>query len=110
MKEQRWPGDYETVSQEFAYSKREEQKGLDAQNLSHGNDYMAYGLALQQDAYQTGELQQSWSEQLDVVGRQPHAREYVEYEMNYRRSERKYLMCDGQVIDYPDGVQFSGMP
>lgn len=62
------------------------------------------------DRYQREELEPSASTQLDVVGMQPHAREYLEYEMNCLRSERKYEMIAGQMIDYTDGIQFSGRP
>ena len=62
------------------------------------------------DSFQRDELQPSWSTQLDTVGMQPHAREYLEREMSCMRSERKYEMIAGQMIDYPDGVQFSGKP
>lgn len=60
--------------------------------------------------YQRGELEPSWASQLDRVGMQPHAREYLETEMNCLRSERKYEMIAGQMIDYPEGIQFSGRP
>lgn len=62
------------------------------------------------DQYQRNELEPSASMQLDVVGRQPHAREYLEYEVNCLRSERKYQTIAGQTIDYTDGIQFSGSP
>lgn len=62
------------------------------------------------DLYEMSELQPSASQQLDTVGMQPHAREYLEREMNCMRSERKYEMIAGQMIDYPDGIQFSGKP
>lgn len=62
------------------------------------------------DMYQRGELEPSWASQLDRVGMQPHAREYLETEMNCLRSERKYEMIAGQMIDYPEGIQFSGRP
>lgn len=62
------------------------------------------------DMYQRGELEPSWTSQLDRVGMQPHAREYLETEMNCLRSERKYEMIAGQMIDYPEGIQFSGRP
>jgi hypothetical protein len=65
-----------------------------------------YGL----DKYQLGEFDASASSQLDVVGMQPHAREYLEYEMNCARSIRKFEICEGQTIDYTDGIQFSGSP
>lgn len=62
------------------------------------------------DRYERDELQMSASNQLDVVGMQPHAREYLEHEMNCMRSERTYEMIGGQMIDYTDGIQFSGKP
>lgn len=62
------------------------------------------------DWYQRDELQPSASQQLDAVGMQPHAREYLEREMNCMRSERKFEMIAGQMIDYPEGIQFSGKP
>lgn len=62
------------------------------------------------DMIQREAIQPSASMQLDTVGMQPHAREYIEREMNCMRSERKYEMIAGQVIDYPEGIQFSGRP
>jgi hypothetical protein len=62
------------------------------------------------DRYQLGEFEPSACSQLDVVGMQPHSREYLEYEANCLRSVRKLEMFDGQTIDYPDGIQFSGKP
>ena len=62
------------------------------------------------DMFQREELEPSWSTQLDTVGMQPHAREYLEREMNCKRSERKFEMIADQVIDYTDGIQFSGRP
>jgi hypothetical protein len=62
------------------------------------------------DAYQREELEPSWATQLDTDGMQPHAREYLEREMSCLRSERKYEMIAGQMIDYPEGIQFSGKP
>jgi len=62
------------------------------------------------DMYQKGEFEESWSNQLDVAGMQPHSREYLEHEMNCKRSERKFEMIADQVIDYTDGIQFSGRP
>ena len=62
------------------------------------------------DMYQREELQMSASNQLDKVGMQPHAREYLESEMNCMRSDRKFEMIAGQMIDYPEGIQFSGKP
>lgn len=62
------------------------------------------------DKYQEDELEMSWSNQLDVVGMQPHSREYLEYEMNCKRSARKFEMVEGAPMDYTDGIQFSGRP
>lgn len=62
------------------------------------------------DKYQREELEPSWSTQLDTVGMQPHAREYLEREMSCMRSERKYELIAGQVIDYPDGIHFGDKP
>lgn len=56
------------------------------------------------------ELEPSWTTQLDVVGMQPHAREYVEYCLNNARSHRKFEMLGDQIIDYTPGIQFSGRP
>lgn len=62
------------------------------------------------DSYQHEEFEPSQCTKLDVVGMQPHAREYLEYEMNCMRSERKFERIADQVIDYPEGIQFSGQP
>lgn len=62
------------------------------------------------DSYQREEFEPSWCTQLDKVGMQPHSREYLECEVNYMRSERKFEMIGGQPIDYPEGIQFSGRP
>lgn len=62
------------------------------------------------DMYEQEELEPSWSIQLDTVGMQPHAREYLERQMNCMRSERKFEMISGQMMDYPSGIQFSGKP
>lgn len=62
------------------------------------------------DRYQDYELEASASNQLDVNGMQPHAREYLEHEMNCARSERKFQMIEGEIIDYSPGIQFTGRP
>ncbi len=62
------------------------------------------------DIYQREEFEPSWCTQLDTVGMQPHSREYLEREMNCKRSARKFEMISDQVIDYTDGIQFSGKP
>lgn len=56
------------------------------------------------------ELEPSWCTQLDYNGMQPHAREHLEYEMNAARSLRKYEMVEGAMMDYREGIQFSGRP
>lgn len=62
------------------------------------------------DRYQLGEFERSWSGQLDKVGMQPHAREYLEDEMLCKASYRRFEVVDGQEIDYCEGIQFSGSP
>jgi hypothetical protein len=62
------------------------------------------------DGYQLEELEASACQQLDTVGMQPHSREYLEREMTCQRSWRQFEMIEGQVIDYPEGIQFSGKP
>ncbi len=74
------------------------------------NDYLALGTTRQLDAYELGELDPSWTTQLDTVGMQPHSREYLERDVNAMRSGRKLFHIDGQVIDHCDGIQFSGSP
>jgi len=110
MKKQRWPGDDQTIKQEFRSSKAEEQMGMDDANRSHGNDYLALGTTRRLDKYQTDELIPSWATQLDTTGMQPHAREYLERDETSMRSARKYTMIAGQEIDYCEGIQFSGTP
>lgn len=62
------------------------------------------------DKYELEEFEPSWSTQLDYVGSQPHARESLERKANNMRSERKFTCLDGQTIDHPSGIQFSGEP
>ena len=62
------------------------------------------------DLYQREELELSASQQLDVNGMQPHAREYLEYELNSCRSERCLSKIEGEWIDHVPGIQFSGRP
>lgn len=62
------------------------------------------------DQYQLRELEPSITTQLDVVGMQPHSREYLEYQLNRCRSVRKFEMCEGQMLDHPEGIQFTGRP
>lgn len=110
MKKQRWPGDDESIKQEFSHSKREEQMGMDDANKNHGNDYLALGMTKKMDPYQMGELESSWATQLDTVGMQPHAREYLERDATSQRSARKMYCIDGQTIDYVDGIHFGDTP
>jgi len=62
------------------------------------------------DLYQRGEFEQSWSNQLDTVGMQPHSREFLVKEMNCLVSSHQFECVSGQTIDYTDGIQFSGKP
>lgn len=62
------------------------------------------------NAYEMDGLQPSACQQLDVVGMQPHSREYLEYEANCMRSQRCFTEISGQIIDHPRGIQFSGKP
>jgi hypothetical protein len=62
------------------------------------------------DEYEMHELEPSWATQLDTVGMQPHSREYLERQVSGMRSKRKFEMIDGQMIDCPQGIQFSGRP
>jgi hypothetical protein len=110
MKRQRWPGDDETLHQEFRASRTEEQKGMTDANKSRGNDYIAMEPTRRLDKYQTDELVPSWATQLDTTGMQPHAREYLERDETSMRSGRKYHMIAGQEIDHCEGIQFSGSP
>ena len=110
MKNQRWPGDDETLFQEFRASREEEAKGMRAANASHGNDFIAKEPTRRLDKYETDELVPSWSTQLDTTGMQPHAREFLERDETSMRSARKYEMIAGQEIDYCEGIQFSGSP
>jgi hypothetical protein len=109
MKNQRWPGDDQTIGEEFASSLKEERNGMAAWNKSFGNDFIADD-ARRLDAYQRQELEQSACSMLDVVGMQPHAREFIEHQMNYCRSNYKFEMCEGERVDHPPGIQYSGMP
>jgi hypothetical protein len=74
------------------------------------HDFIEPGEANRLDPYQRDELYQSWSQQLDTVGMQPHAREYLEKDLFGLRSERKFERVSGQTIDYCAGIQFSGTP
>lgn len=62
------------------------------------------------DEYQMEELQPSACNQLDTVGMQPHAREYLERQMTSMKGQRTFERLAGQMIDYPEGIQFSDMP
>lgn len=74
------------------------------------HDYLAMGMTRKLDAYELGELEPSWTTQLDTVGMQPHSREYLERDVNAMRGARKLMTVDGQTIDYCDGIHFSGSP
>lgn len=60
--------------------------------------------------YELSELEPSWCTQLDVAGMQPHSREFLEHEVNSMRSMRKFYVIDGQMIDVPEGIQFTSSP
>ena len=62
------------------------------------------------DRYELDELEPSQCTKLDIVGMQPHAREYLETHSTCQRTFRKFECIDGQYIDYTDGIQFSGRP
>jgi hypothetical protein len=62
------------------------------------------------DRYMYQELEPSATSQLDIMGMQPHAREYLEYEINCGRSERKFQMIEGYVMDYVEGIHFGDTP
>ncbi len=109
MKEQRWPGDYQTKEEEFRSARREEDQGLRGVNRSFENDYLAIPTE-RLDAYEIDELEPSWSSQLDGIGMQPHSREFLEKEVNCMRSWKKFEMLSGQEVNYSDGIQFSGTP
>jgi hypothetical protein len=109
MKEQRWPGDYQSVPQEQRSARREEQTGMTDVNKTLGNDYLAQPTRVF-DAYQIGELEPSWTTQLDTSGMQPHSREFLERDMTGMVSGRKFHAMGGQMIDYCEGIQFSGTP
>jgi len=110
MKEQRWPGDYQTIQQEFASARTQEQMGMADVNASMGNDYLAMGNTSRLDQYQIGELEPSWTTQLDTCGMQPHAREFLERDLVAMRSARKFSLVAGQVVEHCEGIQFGGTP
>lgn len=62
------------------------------------------------DRSQKEEMEPSWASQLDVVGMQPHAREYIEGEVNCMRTRYCFNEISSQSIDYTRGIQFSGKP
>lgn len=109
MKDQRWPGDDETIGSEFGAALREERTGMSEWNRSFSNDFIAPGRRRFDEA-QLAEMEPSACQQLDTVGMQPHAREYLERKSNCVRSDWKFDHMTGQMVDYPQGIQFSGMP
>lgn len=62
------------------------------------------------DEYMDNELELSPCQQLDVMGMQPHSREYLEYEVNATRSVRKLQQISSIQVDYQDGIQYSRRP
>ena len=62
------------------------------------------------DRYELSELEPSQCTKLDIVGMQPHAREYLETQYTAKRTVREFECFDGQTIDYTEGIQFSGSP
>jgi hypothetical protein len=109
MREQRRFGTIQAISQEFSYSRREEEIGMRDSNASHGNDFLATTGRIM-DHYELNELEPSWCTQLDTIGMQPHAREYLDRSSTCLRSERQLQMIQGQMIDYSSGIHFDGMP
>lgn len=69
-----------------------------------------YGIYGGYDSYEHEELEDSWSQQLDTVGMQPHSREYLERQTNCERSWCKFQELTGEMLNYPEGIQFSGKP
>lgn len=74
------------------------------------HDFLSMDAGSRFDNYQLDEFEASACSQLDVVGMQPHAREYLEHKANCMRSDRKFEFIAGQMIDYCDGIQFTGRP
>lgn len=62
------------------------------------------------DSDQLDELEPSQCTKLDVVGMQPHAREYLETQSTRKRTFRRFEEIDHQYIDYSEGIQFTGCP
>ena len=110
MRDQRWPGDYQTIGEQMRTSRAQEQMGMAGANESHENDYLAMGMTQKLDYDQKCQLDPSWCTQLDTVGMQPHAREYLERDVNAMRGARKFEMISGQMIDYPEGIHFGDTP
>ncbi len=110
MKEQRWPGDYETVRQQLMHSYREDVMAAKGNNADLGHDYLAMKDEVPFDNYMKRELEPSYSMQLDTVGMQPHSREYLERDATGLRSQRQFITINGQTIDHTEGIQFSGYP
>lgn len=81
-------------------------------NMDYGlsNDFISDEGNKHFDHYEMNGFTPSASMQLDVIGRQPHSREYLEYETMATRSERKFQNVEGQTIDYCEGIQFTGKP
>jgi len=79
------------------------------QNRDRLNDYLATPEE-KLDRYQREELEPSWTTQLDTIGMQPHAREYLERQVNCMRSDRKFEMIAGEMVDYSPGIHFDGRP
>lgn len=78
--------------------------------MYENNDYLAMDYEPHMTGYLRHELELSWSNQLDVVGMQPHSREYLEFEANYGRSARIFEQTEHEMIDHAPGIQFSGRP
>ena len=76
---------------------------------SFNHDFMA-GSRHRFDEYQIEELEPSACQQLDTVGMQPHAREYLERKAGCIQSDFKFDHMTGQMVEYPRGIQFSGKP
>lgn len=100
----------ETVEQEFQNSRDQERQGMRVVDADIRGDFLQLGEYQRIDPYEIGELEPSWCQQLDTVGMQPHAREYIEREMNFARSERKFEHFMGQTLDHPQGIHFDGRP
>lgn len=56
------------------------------------------------------DLSMSACQALDVMGMQPHSREYLEYEMNLDRSLNKARMIARIHVIDGEGIQHSGKP